>query len=33
MMGMNDIDMNEADQIRKALEYGDRKLAEIEADK
>ena len=30
MMGMNDIDMNEADQIRKALEYGDRKLAEIQ---
>jgi DNA-binding transcriptional MerR regulator len=29
MMGMNDIDMNEADQIRKALEYGDRKLLEI----
>jgi len=29
MMGMNDIDMNEADQIRKALEYGDRKLVEI----
>lgn len=29
MMGMNDIDMNEADQIKKALEYGDRKLAEI----
>ncbi len=30
MMGMNDIDMNEADQIRKALEYGDRKLLEIQ---
>lgn len=30
MMGMNDIDMNEADQIRKALEYGDRKLMEIQ---
>jgi len=29
MMGMNDIDMNEADQIKKALEYGDRKLVEI----
>lgn len=29
MMGMNDIDMNEADQIRKALQYGDRKLLEI----
>jgi len=29
MMGMNDIDMNEADQIKKALEYGDRKLLEI----
>jgi DNA-binding transcriptional MerR regulator len=29
MMGMNDIDMNETDQIKKALEYGDRKLAEI----
>lgn len=30
MMGMNDIDMNEADQIKKALEYGDRKLLEIQ---
>ena len=30
MVGMNDIDMNEADQIRKALEYGDRKLMEIQ---
>ena len=30
MMGMNDIDMNESDQIRKALEYGDRKLLEIQ---
>ncbi len=30
MMGMNDIDMNEADQIRKALEFGDRKLLEIQ---
>ncbi len=30
MMGMNDIDMNEADQIRKALGYGDRKLLEIQ---
>ena len=29
MMGMNDIDMNEADQIKKALEFGDRKLMEI----
>jgi len=29
MMGMNDIDMNESDQIKKALEFGDRKLAEI----
>ncbi len=29
MMGMNDIDMNEADQIKKALEYGARKLVEI----
>ncbi len=29
MMGMNDIDMNEADQIKKALEYGERKLLEI----
>lgn len=29
MMGMNDIDMNETDQIKKALEFGDRKLAEI----
>ena len=30
MMGMNDIDMNEADQIKKTLEYGDRKLLEIQ---
>jgi len=30
MMGMNDIDMNEADQIKKALEYGERKLLEIQ---
>ena len=30
MMGMNDIDMNEAEQIKKALEYGDRKLLEIQ---
>jgi len=30
MMGMNDIDMNESDQIRKTLEYGDRKLLEIQ---
>ena len=30
MMGMNDIDMNEADQIKKALEFGERKLLEIQ---
>ena len=30
MMGMNDIDMNETDQIKKALEYGERKLLEIQ---
>ena len=29
MMGMNDIDMNEADQIKNTLEYGERKLLEI----
>lgn len=30
MMGMNDIDMNEADQIKKALEFGERKLLDIQ---
>ena len=30
MMGMNDIDMNEADQIKKALKFGKRKLLEIQ---
>ena len=29
-MGMNDIDMNEAEQIKKALEFGERKLLEIQ---
>ena len=29
MIGMADVDMNEADQIRNALTYGDRKLEEI----
>ena len=30
MIGMSAIDMNEADQIKKALEFGERKLLEIE---
>jgi DNA-binding transcriptional MerR regulator len=29
MIGMADVDINEADQIRSALSYGDKKLSEI----
>jgi DNA-binding transcriptional MerR regulator len=31
MIGLDEIDMNEADQIRQSLAYGGRKLAEIRA--
>ncbi len=31
MIGMADVDLNEADQIRNALTYGDRKLREIQS--
>ena len=31
MIGLDEIDMNEADQIRQSLTYGGRKLAEIRA--
>ena len=31
MIGLDEIDMNEADQIRQSLTYGERKLAEIRA--